>query len=57
MIHNSKGYTAFIVIIKYWLYLPCCTVYPVAYFIHESVPLKPVPLPPSFPLPTGLSYL
>ena len=33
MIHNFfdstfKGYIPFIVIIKYWLYLLCCTIHP-----------------------------
>ena len=28
VIHNVKGYIPFIVIIKYWLYSLCCTIYP-----------------------------
>ena len=26
VIHNFKGYTPFIVIVKYWLYSPCCLI-------------------------------
>ena len=35
MIHNFKGYTPFIVS-KYWLYSPCCTIYPCSWFIPKS---------------------
>ena len=28
VIHNFKGYIPFIVTIKYWLYSPCCMIYP-----------------------------
>ena len=28
-----KGYTLFIVIVNYWLYPLCCTIYPIAYFV------------------------
>ena len=30
--HNFKGYSPFIVIIKYWLHSPCCPVYPFSLF-------------------------
>ena len=36
VIHNFKGYTPLIVIIKYWLYSLCCKYILVAYFIHNS---------------------
>ena len=41
-----KGYTSFIVIIKYWLYFPYCTIKPVlvTYFILRLAPLSPLPL-------------
>ena len=32
MIHYFKGYTPFMVIIKYWLYFLCCTIYPCSLF-------------------------
>ena len=39
VIHNFKGYTPFI-LIKYWLYSLCYTIYPISYkgyFIHDSL--------------------
>ena len=33
VIHSFKGYTPFIVIIKYWLCSCCCTIYPCSLFI------------------------
>ena len=36
-IHNFKGYILFIVTIKYWLYLLCCTLYPCSLFILYMV--------------------
>ena len=32
VIHNFKGYTPFIVIIKYWPHFLCCTIYPCSLF-------------------------
>ena len=37
MIHNFKGYTPCIVIVKYWLYSLCCTICPYILFIHNSL--------------------
>ena len=47
-IHSFKGYTPFIVIIKYWLYSLCCTIYPCRLFtLHikrQIVFLNPLPV-------------
>ena len=32
VVHNFKDYSPFIVIIKYWLYSQCCTIYPYSLF-------------------------
>ena len=51
-----KGYTLFIVIIKYWLYSLCYTIYPVAYFVPYSLCLLllyPFFAPRLFSLPRG----
>ena len=56
--YKFKGYTPFMVIIKYWLYFPSYTVQytTVAYFIPNSfyllLPYPYVPSPP-FLLPSG----
>ena len=49
-----KGYTPFIVTIKYWLYSLCCITYPCSLFYTEYfVPLNSLPLycPSPFPFP------
>ena len=53
-----KGTTPLIVIIKYWLYSPCCTIYPCSSYLmfctYSSI--SPLPLPYSFsPLVTTSS--
>ena len=58
MTHNFKGYTPYIVIIKYWLYSLCCTICPYILFIHNSlyllIPTYLLSLPASlFPLVTN----
>ena len=35
VIHNFKGYILFIVIIKYWLYSWCCSLYPCSLFYAQ----------------------
>ena len=62
MIHNFKGYILFIVIIKYWLYSWCCSLYPCSlFYAQQFVPLNPLslycPPPPTYFSPlitTGL---
>ena len=46
-----KGYTPFIVIIKYWLYSLCCTIYPCSLFILYRVVCGSLDLTPILPLP------
>ena len=51
VIHNFKGYTSFI-LIKYWLYSLCYTIYPISYkgyFIHNSLQLLISPILPLHP--------
>ena len=59
-----KGYSPFIVIIKYWLYSLCCTIYPCSLFILYRVvcgsldltPILPLPPAPAPPGTTGLIF-
>ena len=52
-----KGYTPFIVMIKYWLQSPCGTIYLVAYFTHNLLISYPSIAPPNFLFPLVTSSL
>ena len=46
-----KGYTPFIVIIKYWLYSTCCTIHPCSLFFCLIVCTSYLPVPLYCPSP------
>ena len=55
--HNFKDYTPFILIIKYWLYLLGCTIYPCSLFILQIVVCTPQVPTPVLPLSPSLFLL